>query len=125
LSQVIVRPATDDDWPALWPIVEAVVRTGETYTYPRDLTESAARTIWMQTAPGMTLVAVDGDRITAVEADLDGRGRRDRHRPPRPGAARVAPPGDLLFGSLQAVRSWRMATDCAPGSIWFHLANLT
>ena len=63
MSQVIVRPATDADWPALWPIVEAVVRTGETYTYPRDLTESAARTIWMQAAPGMTLVAVDGDRV--------------------------------------------------------------
>ena len=63
MSQVIVRPATDADWPALWPIVEAVVRAGETYAYPRDLTESAARTIWMQTAPGMTLVAVEGDHV--------------------------------------------------------------
>ena len=63
MSQVIVRPATDADWPALWPIVEAVVRTGETYAYPRDLTEAAARTIWMQTAPGMTLVAVEGDHV--------------------------------------------------------------
>ena len=63
MSQVIVRPATDDDWPALWPIVEAVARAGETYAYPRDLTESAARTIWMQTPPGMTLVAVEGDHV--------------------------------------------------------------
>lgn len=60
---VAVRLATDADWPAIWPIVEAVVRAGETYTYPRDLTEDAARAIWMQTAPGLTLVAVDGDQV--------------------------------------------------------------
>ena len=58
-----VRPATDADWPAIWPIVEAVVRAGETYTYPRDLTEAAAKAIWIQTPPGATLVAVDGDQI--------------------------------------------------------------
>ena len=58
-----VRSATGADWPALWPIVEAVVRAGETYTYPRDLTEAAAKAIWMQTPPGATLVAVDGDQI--------------------------------------------------------------
>ena len=63
MSEVIVRPATDADWPAIWPIVEAVVRAGETYTYPRDLTEPAAKAIWMQTRPGVTLVAVDGDRV--------------------------------------------------------------
>lgn len=60
---VAVRDATDADWPAIWPIVEAVVRAGETYTYPRDLTEPAARSIWMQTAPGLTLVAVDVDQV--------------------------------------------------------------
>lgn len=63
MSEVVVRPATDADWPALWPIVEAVVRAGETYTYPRDLTEAAAKAIWMQTAPGVTLVAVDADHM--------------------------------------------------------------
>ncbi|WP_298162869.1 GNAT family N-acetyltransferase [Brevundimonas sp.] len=63
MSRVGVRPATEADWPAIWPIVEAVVQAGETYTWPRDLTESAARAIWMQTPPGLTLVAVDGDRV--------------------------------------------------------------
>lgn len=63
MSRVAVRPATEADWPAIWPIVEAVVRAGETYTWPRDLTETTARTIWMQTPPGLTLVAVDGDQV--------------------------------------------------------------
>ncbi|WP_291832425.1 GNAT family N-acetyltransferase [Brevundimonas sp.] len=58
---VRVREATDADWPAIWPIVEAVVRAGETYTYPRDLTEAAGRAIWMQAPPGVTLVALDDD----------------------------------------------------------------
>lgn len=58
-----VRSATEADWPSIWPIVEAVVRAGETYTYPRDLTESAARTIWMQASPGVTLIAVDGGQV--------------------------------------------------------------
>ena len=63
MTGLAVRPATDADWPALWPIIEAVVRAGETYAYPRDLTESAARTIWMQTSPGITLVATDDDDL--------------------------------------------------------------
>lgn len=63
MSEVIIRRATDADWPAIWPIVEAVVRAGETYTYPRDLTEAAAKVIWMQSPPGVTLVAIDGGQL--------------------------------------------------------------
>lgn len=59
-----IREATGADWPAIWPIVEAVVRAGETYTYPRDLDEAFGRTLWMQSPPGLTLVAVDDeDRV--------------------------------------------------------------
>jgi L-amino acid N-acyltransferase YncA len=56
-----IRPATDDDWPALWPIVEGVVREGETYVYPLDLTSDEAREIWMERAPGATVVAQGAD----------------------------------------------------------------
>lgn len=63
MSGVVVRAATEADWPDLWPIVEAVVRAGETYTYPRDLTQAAAKALWMQTAPGVTLVAVDAGQV--------------------------------------------------------------
>ena len=63
MSGVVIRSATDADWPDIWLIVEAVVRAGETYTYPRDLTEPDAKAIWMQSFPGETLVAVDGDRV--------------------------------------------------------------
>lgn len=59
-NPVTVRVADADDWPAIWPIVEAVVRAGETYTWPRDLSEADALRLWMVAAPGRTLVAVDG-----------------------------------------------------------------
>jgi len=58
-----IRPLTDADWPGLWPIIEAVTRAGETYTYPRDLTEAAARAMWIPPAPGGTLVAVEDGHV--------------------------------------------------------------
>lgn len=60
---VTVRDATAEDWPAIWPIVEAVVRAGETYTLPRDMAEGDARAFWMRAAPAVVLVAVDGDTV--------------------------------------------------------------
>ena len=56
-----IREAQDADWPSIWPIVESVCRAGETFTYPRDVTEAFGRTLWMLPAPGVTLVAVDED----------------------------------------------------------------
>jgi len=43
---VDIREAVEADWPAIWPIVEAVVRAGDTYTYPRDLDEAGGRALW-------------------------------------------------------------------------------
>lgn len=58
-----IREASEADWPAIWPIVEAVVRAGETFTYPRDLDPDFGRTLWMQPPPGVTLMAVEDGRV--------------------------------------------------------------
>ncbi|MDI6624986.1 MAG: GNAT family N-acetyltransferase [Brevundimonas sp.] len=58
-----IRAASDADWPTIWPIVEAVVRAGETFTYPRDADEALGRTLWMMAPPGVTLVAVEAGRV--------------------------------------------------------------
>jgi GNAT superfamily N-acetyltransferase len=63
ISGLEIRLATDDDWPGLWPIIEAVTRAGETYTYPLDMTEATARGLWTPPAPGGTLVAVKDGRV--------------------------------------------------------------
>jgi GNAT superfamily N-acetyltransferase len=55
-----IREATDEDWPAIWPFFSAIVRAGETYAYPPDLSEDEGRALWMEPSPGRAVVAVDG-----------------------------------------------------------------
>jgi L-amino acid N-acyltransferase YncA len=59
----IIRPATDDDWPSIWSFFEPIVREGETYTYPTDLTSEAGRSLWMEPSPGRTVVLEDRGTI--------------------------------------------------------------
>lgn len=60
---MLIRDATADDWAAIWPFLRAIVRSGETYTWPRDIDDDAARAIWMAPPPVRTLVAVDGETV--------------------------------------------------------------
>ena len=61
MSDLTVRRATDDDWPRIWPFFDAIVRAGESYAFPADLTLETARPWWMEQPPGRTVVAVDPD----------------------------------------------------------------
>jgi L-amino acid N-acyltransferase YncA len=63
VSDPRIRPATDDDWSEIWPFFAAIVADGETYAYPDDLTSEAARALWMEQPPGLTVVLED-DRQT-------------------------------------------------------------
>ena len=56
---MLIREATDADWSAIWPFLRDIVAAGETYSYPRDLGEEQARSLWMLQPPGRTVVAVD------------------------------------------------------------------
>jgi GNAT superfamily N-acetyltransferase len=60
---VLIRTATHDDWPAIWPFFAAIVNAGETYAYPDELTQETARPLWMAEPPAVTVVAVDGDVV--------------------------------------------------------------
>ena len=57
---MIIREATHDDWPQIWPFFSAIVDAGETYAYPADLTSDEARALWMD-QPGTVFVALDDD----------------------------------------------------------------
>lgn len=54
-----IRAATADDWPQIWPFLRDIVAAGDTYTWPRDVTEERAREMWMSRPPARTVVAVD------------------------------------------------------------------
>ena len=58
-----LRPATDDDWPQIWPIFADIVEAGETYAYPTDLTSEQARDLWLEPPPGLTVVLEDDGRV--------------------------------------------------------------
>jgi ribosomal protein S18 acetylase RimI-like enzyme len=42
-----IHPATDSDRDAIWAILEPMIRAGETYTLPRDMSNQAALEYWM------------------------------------------------------------------------------
>jgi GNAT superfamily N-acetyltransferase len=78
-ATIEVRDYVEADWPLVWPVIEEVVRAGDTFPYPVDLTEAEARPIWLENGPGgRTTVATDG-------AALLGTAKMGRNRP-GPGA---------------------------------------
>lgn len=56
-----IRPATEDDWPAIFPIWHSIVAAGETYAYPTGVDSDTARDLWMEPEPWHVVVAVDDD----------------------------------------------------------------
>ncbi|WP_069170152.1 GNAT family N-acetyltransferase [Streptomyces griseus] len=56
---MLIRNATAEDWPAIWPFFHDIVRAGETFTYPLDLGEEEAQGWWLIPEPSRSVVAVD------------------------------------------------------------------
>ncbi len=74
---MIIRPATDADWPRIWPIFSSIVKAGETYAYPEDLSAQQASALWMEPPPSAVFVAEDGDKMLGsakVGPNRPGRG---------------------------------------------------
>ena len=56
-----IRPLSDADWATFHPVFREVVAAGETYAYPEGLSSSAAHDLWVESPPGVTVVAVSDD----------------------------------------------------------------
>lgn len=67
---MLIRAATEADWPRIWPFFARIVEAGETYAYPLDLTEETGRALWLEAPPGRTVVAVDGDGVILGSAKM-------------------------------------------------------
>lgn len=76
---MIIRPATEADWPAIQPIFTAIVEAGETYAYPEGLSSEQAHDLWMERPPGITVVAVDGDDVVGTAKAGPNRPGRGAH----------------------------------------------
>ena len=55
-GDLVIRDARPEDWAGIWPFFRQIVAAGKTYTWPRDMSEDAARAAWFP-SPGRTVVA--------------------------------------------------------------------
>jgi ribosomal protein S18 acetylase RimI-like enzyme len=73
---MLIRTATQQDHGAIWRILEPVIRAGETYTLPRDMSEADAIAYWC--GPDReTFLAEEGGAIVGtyyIRANQQGGG---------------------------------------------------
>jgi len=62
---IVVRDASPSDREAIWQILEPVIRTGETYALPRDVTKEQALAYWFG-AGHRVFAAVEGTRLAGT-----------------------------------------------------------
>jgi len=55
-----IREFREADWPAVWQLMEPVIRAGETYPYARDMDAAGARYLWLELTHAV-YVALDPD----------------------------------------------------------------
>jgi L-amino acid N-acyltransferase YncA len=60
LEDLTIRPATQDDASAIWAMLAPVIRAGETYALPRDMSEEAALAYWLGTNRETFIALADG-----------------------------------------------------------------
>lgn len=60
-----LRTAHPGDSDAIWAILEPVLRAGETYSLPRDMSREAALAYWLSNNHEV-FVATDGDRVVGT-----------------------------------------------------------
>lgn len=78
-QNLTIRPAALVDWPEIWPFFRATVLAGETYAYPEDLTSAEAASLWLEPAPGQTVVAELGGQILGSAKMGPNRPARGAH----------------------------------------------
>ena len=75
---MIIRPAVASDAPAIWRIFQAVVKPGDTYSFPSDTTEKDAVAYFL--GPGITsFVAEDDGRVIGMYKLIPNRIGRGSH----------------------------------------------
>jgi GNAT superfamily N-acetyltransferase len=58
-----IREMVHSDWPDVWPIVEQVTAARETFPFDPSWTSDVARSVWTESPPGLTVVALEGETV--------------------------------------------------------------
>lgn len=74
---MLIRPARDEDWDAIFPFFAATIEAGESYAYPDGLPSDAARALWM--GQHRVVVAEEEGRILGTATMGPNRTGRGAH----------------------------------------------
>jgi L-amino acid N-acyltransferase YncA len=80
---VLIREATAEDWPRIYPFFSAIVANGRSYAFPDRLTLDQARAWWIEKPPGRTVVAVEHDAGHPGAGRILGSAKMGPNRPGR------------------------------------------
>ena len=58
---MLIRTATDADWPAIWAVMEPTIREGETYALDQAMTSEQAQVWWMATGHEVGVAVADDE----------------------------------------------------------------
>jgi ribosomal protein S18 acetylase RimI-like enzyme len=86
---MIVRPANSDDAEPIWRILEPVIRAGETYPLPRDMSRDAALAYWLASHHAVFVAVEAGATVGTYYLRANNAG----------GGAHVANCGYMVAGS--------------------------
>jgi len=73
---VIIREATESDWPAIWSLFRAVCASGDSYAYDEQTSEEVARKLWFD-PPARGFVSLEGEHFLGtyfLRQNQPGRG---------------------------------------------------
>jgi len=63
---VRIREYRERDWPQVWPVVEQVIRAGDTFCYDPHQSEAQAHDLWVPPPPAHVVVAFDGEELAGT-----------------------------------------------------------
>lgn len=61
-----IRTAGNADWPLIEPIVTDVVGRGDTFPYDPAAPPEVLKSLWLETPPGRTVMALDGGSVVGT-----------------------------------------------------------
>jgi GNAT superfamily N-acetyltransferase len=61
-----IRDVVDSDWAAVWAFMQPILAAGDSYCWPTDTTEEAARTWWLGKPGGQVFVAVEDGAVVGT-----------------------------------------------------------
>ncbi|MEU4694276.1 GNAT family N-acetyltransferase [Actinoplanes sp. NPDC023714] len=79
MSTPEVRPFEDADWPGVWEIISEVITARETFPYDPAMEPAAARAMWVEQPPGLTVVASSGGAVLGTAKMGPNRGGPGAH----------------------------------------------